>query len=62
MSIADLPSIVSTIGFPIVAFYLMYQFANKSLDAMKQSIDANTVALIKLEATIDHLAAPKPSP
>lgn len=48
MTASDITTIISTIGFPIAAFLLMFWYVKSEMKEMATVIQANTVALTKL--------------
>lgn len=44
----EILSAISTIGFPIVAFYLMYRMVNEQIRENTKAIDNNTNLMMQL--------------
>lgn len=56
MPIEDvLVTVVTNTGFAGVAFYLMYQFATKSVAELSKSLQDNTVVLGQLKTLIEQI-------
>lgn len=47
MGISEFSTIIGTVGFPIVAFFLMFTRMEKALEKMEQAINNNTL-LVKI--------------
>lgn len=46
----EIASLISSIGFPIVAFYLMYKMVNQQMKDNTEAINNNTKMMTKLLA------------
>ena len=51
----DIVQIISNIGFPIVAFYLMYKQNNDVLEKVRDIISKNTVVIEKLSVKLEKM-------
>lgn len=49
---SDLSTIISTLGFPIVAFLLMYQMCNTTIKQVTDSIQELKEAIIELKGDV----------
>lgn len=47
---SELTSLISTLGFPIVAFLLMYQMCNTTIQKVTDSINELKIAITELKA------------
>lgn len=45
---AEIAALISSVGFPIVAFYLMYRMVNGTLKECTQAIKNNTELIAKM--------------
>lgn len=50
----ELISAISTVGFPIVAFYLMYQMCNNTISKVNDSIQELKETLAELKGAISN--------
>lgn len=48
MTIADITTLITTVGFPIAMCLLIYYQDQKKLTALQEAIDKNTEAITKL--------------
>ena len=46
----EIASLISSVGFPIVAFYLMYKMVNQQMKDNTEAINNNTKMMTKLLA------------
>lgn len=47
---SDITTLISTLGFPIVAFLLMYQMCNTTIQKVTDSINDLKIAITELKA------------
>lgn len=52
---SDIVTIISNIGFPIVAFWLMYKQNNDVLEKVRDIINQNTKVVEKLDSKLDSI-------
>ena len=52
---SDIVTIISNIGFPIVAFWLMYKQNNDILEKVRDIINQNTKVVEKLDSKLDSI-------
>lgn len=50
----DVANMISSVGFPIVAFYLMYQMCNNTINKVNDSINELKETLAELRGAITH--------
>lgn len=51
----DFIQLINSVGFPIAAYVYMAYYQNKTIDKLRETIDNNTKAMIKLaERTTDN--------
>lgn len=55
MTIADITTLITNIGFPIVACVAMYNLCNKTIAQLSELIEANTEILKEVKTKIDSL-------
>lgn len=52
MTINEIASLLSSVGFPIIAWYLMWKQNTEILEEMRRTIDKNTLAFNELKIEI----------
>lgn len=55
MTIADITTLITNIGFPIVACVAMYNLCNKTIAQLSELIQVNTDILKEVKNKIDNL-------
>lgn len=53
MEITDIITAISTVGFPIAAYIMLFVYQNKQLKELQDIIIANTSAINKLIDSLD---------
>lgn len=63
MEITELTNLISTVGFPIIMCFIMFRYMEENDDKreaeskeLREAINNNTQAMIRLIDKIDHLA------
>lgn len=51
---AEIAALISSVGFPIVAFYLMYRMVNNQMKENTDAIKNNTNAMIRIVAWLEN--------
>lgn len=54
VSSSDIASVISTLGFPIVAFLLMYQMCNTTIKQVSDSIQELKEVIIELKGVVSE--------
>ena len=55
MDIETLISMISSVGFPIIAWYLMWKQNTEVLKEMQKTIESNTTAFLELKNEISNM-------
>lgn len=54
MQLSDVISLISSVGFPIVACVVLFNLYNNTITTFKDSIDNNTNVIEQLKTVIEH--------
>lgn len=50
----EIANVISTVGFPIVAFWLMYQMCKETIGKVTESLDELKIAITELKGRIEN--------
>lgn len=56
MDMNEIVSFISSVGFPIVACFMMYKSNQQELNTLREAVEKNTEATVQLTTTVQVLS------